>query len=113
MFDLGQDVTGDGISLREHYERASATTGRRHPKLDLPPIPDAFVRAMRIWQDLHRNRQTGMGLGNLTWPDFHAYAVMAEEKLTRDDIELVRVIDDEFHASRAAAEERRNKKASR
>lgn len=64
---------------------------------------------MRVWQELHRHRQTGMGLGTITWPDMHAYSAMTGDVLSRGDIEAIRIIDEEFGASRAAAEERRQK----
>lgn len=78
-------------------------------RLKVPAIPHAFERAMRIWQDLHRHRQTGMGLGTITWPDMHAYSVMTGDWLSRGDIDAISIIDAEFHASRAAADERRSK----
>lgn len=83
-------------------------------RLARAPLPAAFDRPMRIWTELHRNRQTGgMGLCSLTWPDFHAYGQVTGDVLDRDDIEAIRIIEDEFHASRAAAEERRNKAAAK
>lgn len=83
------------------------------PGLDLPPLPRAFERAMRLWGDLHRHRQTGMGIGNITWPDIAAYQEVTGEVLSRSDIEALEIVDGEFHASRAAAEEWRTKAAER
>lgn len=54
-----------------------------------------------------------MGLGSLTWPDFAAYQQVTGETLSRGDIEAISIVDDAFHASRAAAEERRAKVAER
>lgn len=82
-------------------------------RLKVPPIPHAFGRAMRIWRDLHHHRETGMGLGTITWPDMHAYQQMTGDRLSRGDIAALEVIDEEFFASRAAAEERRGKAAER
>lgn len=82
-------------------------------RLRVPPVPHAFERAMRIWQDLHRHRQTGMGLGTITWPDMHAYCEMTGERMSRGDIEAVAIIDAEFGASVAAAEARRQKLAEK
>ena len=65
---------------------------------------------MRIWQDLHRHRQTGgMAPSGLTWPDFHAYCAITGEVLGRSDIEALGIIDGEFFASLRAAEDRRTK----
>lgn len=82
-------------------------------RLKVPPIPHAFGRAMRIWRDLHHHRETGMGLGTITWPDMHAYSALTGDTLSRGDIEAIAIIDGEFHAARAAAEERRSKLAER
>lgn len=79
-------------------------------KLKAPPIPHAFERAMRLWQDLHRRRSTGgMGLGNLSWQDLHAYCQVTGESIGRGDEAAIDIIESEFHASRADAEERRTK----
>jgi hypothetical protein len=78
-------------------------------QLQVPPIPFAFERAMRIWQRLHKRRQTGMGLGNLTYPDLYGYSVVHSDPLSGDDIAAIEIIEEEFHSSRVAADERRNK----
>jgi len=68
---------------------------------------------MRLWQDLHRHRQTGMGIGTITWPDFDAYQRVTGEALSRGDISAIEIIDEEFFASRAAAEDRKAEAAKR
>lgn len=50
-----------------------------------------------------------MGLGPLSWLDIDAFCRVTGERLSPGELEAVRVIDAEFFASQAAAEERRSK----
>lgn len=69
---------------------------------------------MLLWQEMHRGRDAGaMGMAPLSWRDFHAFTSVTGERLSSGEIEAVRVIEDEFFASRAEAEERRAKAAKR
>lgn len=82
-------------------------------RLRVPPIPHAFERAFRIWRDMHAWRQTGLGLSRLTMGDLRHYMDVYRDPLSRGDIAALAIIEDEFHASRAAAEERRQKVAEK
>lgn len=112
LFDLGQDWTGDGVSLRDQLEAVERQTGRAPDRLaaSRTPLPSAFERPMRLWQDLHRGRQAGaMGLAPLSWVDFHAYCTVTGERLSTGDLAAIRIIDEEYIASWAAAADRRAK----
>jgi hypothetical protein len=110
LFDLGQDWTGSGTSNREHFESSERATGRPHKGLQLKPIPAAFERSLYLWQELHRGRSLGgLGLGPLSWQDIHAFCQITNERLSADQLEAIRVIDAEFFASQAAAEDRRGR----
>lgn len=82
-------------------------------RLDVPPLPNTFNRAMRIWQKLHRRRQTGMGLGNFTYPDLGFYVFLHGDPLSEGDMEALDIIEGEFRAAAAAAEDRRQKLAEK
>lgn len=74
------------------------------------PLPLAFERPMALWQDLHRGRDAGsMGLAPLGWRDFHAFTSVTGERLSRGDLEAVRVIDEAYISSWAEAADRRAK----
>lgn len=89
-------------------------TGVTPDQLKYPPIPAIFERAMGLWQELHRGRDAGaMGMAPLSWRDFNAFTSVTGARLSADDLALVRVIEDEFFASRAEAEERRAKAAKK
>lgn len=109
-FDLEHDWTGKGASLREELEASYRQTKRMPERLKVPPIPAAFDRAMRLWQDLNSGRSMGgFGVAPFSWQDFDAFCRMTGERLSRDDIDAVHAIDAEFFASQAAAEKWRGR----
>ena len=92
---------------------AEAATGRRPERLNTPPVPVCFERHMAIWLDLHQRRQAGWGLAPISWVDLASYCTVMGETFTRQDLEVLKWIEDEFFASRDAAEARRAKAAER
>lgn len=100
------------MPLRVHLESYQRQTGKRPPELDTPPIPASHDRPFRLWLDLHQGRMiSGMGLTPLSWVDFDAYARVMGERFSRADVRLIRLIEDEFHASRSEAEEAKERRA--
>lgn len=105
---MGQIWDETGAPLRVHLEKSFEATGRRSPRLDHGPVPPAFERAMLLWLDLHQNRDTGgMAISRLSWRDLHAYAAVMQEEFSRGDLEAVRVIEEEFFASKSEADKHR------
>jgi hypothetical protein len=67
-----------------------------------------------MWLELHARRQVGMaGLQPLSWPDLAAYVTVTRERLSREDLHILNVIEEEFFASRSEAQKRKDSAASR
>jgi hypothetical protein len=62
---------------------------------------------MLLWIRLHRWRETGMGIGRFSWRDFEAFQNVTGEELSLGDLDGIGVIEDEFMASREAADKAR------
>jgi len=93
---------------------AEAATGRTPERLITPAIPDCFDRHLHIWLELHARRQVGMaGLLPISWPDLAAYCAVTRERLTRQDLHALNVIEQEFFESRTEAQKRTESAASR
>lgn len=100
------------MTRRVTLENVYRQTGVMPDGLAVPPVPPVFDRPLRLWQELHRGRDAGaMGIAPLGWRDFAAFTSVTGERLSASDLEAVRVIEDEFFESRAAAEERRQRAA--
>jgi hypothetical protein len=98
------------VPLRVHLETAEKKQKRTPDRLAMArrPLPQAFERPMLLWQKLHKNRAVdGMGMGSLTFRDFHAFVVVTGDRLSDGDIAAINVIEDEYHASRNEAEKHR------
>lgn len=80
-------------------------------KLNIPEVPGCFAHCVLLWQELHRNREAGGmgGVGSITWRDLHAFTSVTGTSLSKGDIEAIRVIEDEFFASKIEADERRGR----
>jgi hypothetical protein len=52
------------------------------------------------------------GLQPLSWPDLAAYTTVTRERLSRQDLHWINVIEEEFFASRSEAQKRSDGAAS-
>lgn len=82
-------------------------TGRTPDRLNVPPVPPVFDRAMRLWAKLARHRESGWRVAPFSWRDFAAFVQVTGENLTQIDIDTIAVIDTAFFASREEAESRK------
>lgn len=100
-----------GRTRYETLRRFEESTGRRHPDMDVPEPHPALAYLVGWWRELHNRR-----------PDIHAalshleiaaWAGLTGRRLTFEEVDAIRRMDDASLAVHAEAAEKRAAEAAR
>lgn len=84
----------DGITARAHFEQLAKSSGIRHPRLDVKPLP---WQASYVWgwfQELNQARTSnGMGLNPITFSEIQAWSAVRGVKLRPHEVRLIKALD--------------------
>lgn len=87
----------DGLTVREHLERAAAVDPAAARELIGPPVPPVALSAWQAFDDLHAARpMSAQGVTPISYTELDAYVRLTGAPLTPLDVQLVRVIDDAY-----------------
>jgi hypothetical protein len=84
----------DGATLYQTLLSVEKQTGRRDPRLEVTPIPEAGQWCWWLFWEMHGMRQYGeFGPKRITLHDISVWMDINEEQLGRDDRETILALD--------------------
>ncbi|MBY0490628.1 MAG: hypothetical protein K2R93_12370 [Gemmatimonadaceae bacterium] len=86
-----------GLTVREHLERAAAVDPAAARELVGPPMPPVGLTAWHTFDALHRARpMSAQGVTPISYTELDAFRRLTGTPLTPLDVQLVRIIDEVY-----------------